>query len=238
LVTLKTIAAQRDISLECLVVEQASEMEANEALPDWVRYIHTPLPHPDMPYSRSWACNVGARAARGRLLVFHDNDVCVPREYGKELVNLHTQGYQAMRLQRFAFDLDEATSIVVMSEYRIPTTVGLAGVIQNSAGRTIAVDRETYFRLGGYDETFVGWGWEDNEFFQRCQTARFYPHMYLPTVHLFHDAQAQYIDKNAGLFGVRSEIPAAERMAELAARQFGNPKQLHPPYISPATGEK
>jgi N-terminal domain of galactosyltransferase len=238
LATLKTIAAQRDVSLECLVVEQASDIEVQETLPDWVRYIHTPLPYPDMPYSRSWAFNVGARAARGRLLVFHDNDVCMPREYGKELVTLHTQGYRAMRLQRFAFDLDEATSSVVMSEYRIPPTVGLAGVIQNSVGRTIAVDRETYFQLGGHDEAFVGWGWEDNEFFQRCQTTRFYPHMYLPTVHLYHDALAQCIDQNAELFGVRSAIPAAERVAELAARQFGNLEQLNPPYISPAPSEE
>ena len=43
-------------------------------LPDWVRYLHTPIPE-GMPYSRAWAFNVGARAGRGEVLVFHDNDM-------------------------------------------------------------------------------------------------------------------------------------------------------------------
>ena len=43
---------------------------------------------------------------------------------------------------------------------------------RTAQGGTIALEREAYFEIGGYDECFVGWGGEDNEFFQRCQTTK------------------------------------------------------------------
>src|SRR5579871_375196 len=81
LTTIRSIAAQRQAAVECVVVEQAPSSEIAQALPGWVRHVPTPPPWDDMPYSRSWAFNVGARAARGRYLVFHDNDVVVPTHY-------------------------------------------------------------------------------------------------------------------------------------------------------------
>jgi hypothetical protein len=235
LATLKSIAAQSDVSLECIVVEQASNMEIKEALPDWVQYIYTPLPHPEMPYCRAWAFNVGARAAQGQLLVLHDNDVCVPSHYGYELIRLHNGGYRALRLQRFVFYLDEPTTETVSQKYRIPETFRISSVKQNCEGHSIAVDRQTYFRIGGHDEAFVGWGGEDNEFFERCQTTKCYPYMYLPFVHLYHASQpGKWIHRGhmtAELLEARSPIPIAQRVAELAARNFGNPEKLDPPYM-------
>src|SRR5262249_4696426 len=65
--TINSIAAQHDVDFECIVVEQSTLPEIKDFLPPWIRYIHTALPQPDMPYSRSWAFNVGARQAHGKV---------------------------------------------------------------------------------------------------------------------------------------------------------------------------
>lgn len=117
LATLQSIAAQADACIECLVVEQSVQPEIQESLPDWIRYIHTPLPHPEMPYCRSWALNVGARAARGSVLVLHDGDVSVPMHYAREVSRIAKEGYQVIHLLRFRFDLDIKTSSAVMASH-------------------------------------------------------------------------------------------------------------------------
>jgi len=236
LTTLRSLFGQSQVGCEYLVVEQDAETKIKDHLPPGVKHIWIKPPVPDMPYSRSWAFNVGARAAKGRLLVLHDNDICVPAHYARELLKLFSQGYQAMRLQRFIFYLDPPSTEAITRAHRIPETLGLHSVLQNGQGPTIAVDREAYFQLGGHDEAFVGWGGEDNEFFQRCQTLSFYPYMYLPLVHLYHEPQQGKGNhrgrETAALLRARSALPIAQRVAELAARNFGNPQQLDPPYPS------
>ena len=71
LATLKSIAGQTGGHIECIVVEQDNDEIIRKHLPEWIRYIHTPLPVKEMSYSRSWAFNVGAIAKpgqRGRYL--------------------------------------------------------------------------------------------------------------------------------------------------------------------------
>src|SRR5262249_15221595 len=78
LATLRSRLAQEDVPIECLVVEQAGESVLHGLLPPSIRHVFTPPPYPDLPYSRSWAFNVGARQARGEVLIFHDNDLLAP----------------------------------------------------------------------------------------------------------------------------------------------------------------
>ncbi len=64
--------------------------------------------------------------------------------------------------------------------------------MQNAeAGGSIALSRDAFHAIGGYDESFVGWGGEDNEFWERAQTRRVWPYGYLPFVHLWHAPQPE-----------------------------------------------
>ena len=67
LATLESIAAQRDVIIECIVVEQDTESQLVGRLPTWVRHIHLPPPRDDLPYCRSWTFNVAANQAHGRI---------------------------------------------------------------------------------------------------------------------------------------------------------------------------
>ncbi len=223
LTTIRSLAAQREAAIECLVVEQADTPELPAVLPAWVRHVHTPLPFPDMPYSRAWAFNRGALAARGEYLVFHDNDICVPERYAHELVSVFRRGFEAARLQRFVFNLCDTHSRGIMESTSEMTAQPPLEIVQNCEGHTLAVRRDVYFAVGGHDESFLGWGGEDNEMFHRLRTRRLHDCAYLPFVHLYHAPQpgkgAGHV--NTDYFRARMRVPASERIAELTARGFG-----------------
>lgn len=228
LLTLQSIAAQREVSFECIVVEQSSLPQVKGHLPSWVRYVHTPMGYADMPYSRAWAFNVGARVARGEVLVLHDNDMLVPADYAKEVITRCGNGYEVMNLKRFIFYLSEVDSSAVLSAKEPLAARRPETVVQNlEAGGSLAIRREAYFAIGGFDESFVGWGGEDNEFWERAATRRVWPYAYMPIVHLWHAPQTGKVASErstANLFEELSRVPARKRIADLVSRDFGNPR--------------
>jgi GT2 family glycosyltransferase len=233
---LASVAAQAGATVECVVVEQSAKPEIAGRLPDWVRYVHTPIPE-GMPYSRSWAFNVGARATRGAVLVLHDNDMLLPRSYAAEALAIRRSGYEVMNLKRFVFYLGERDTLRFMAGNVIEGQP--ERVVQNlEGGGSVAIDRDAFFAVGGFDEAFVGWGGEDNEFWERCAVRTVWPWGYLPLVHLHHDEQAGKGRRDratAALLDIRSRVPADERVQELTSRAFGRIEGPDPAYV-PAKG--
>jgi glycosyltransferase involved in cell wall biosynthesis len=223
--TIASIAAQAEVAIECIVVEQSAESLLAKALPPWVRYVHTPPPRPGMPYSRSWAFNVGARFAKGQWLVLHDNDLLVPSLYAFRITQTGLCGFDAARLQRFVFYLSKEGTDALLASPRALFRTPPVRVVQNCEGGTLAVRRSVYWEIGAHDEGFEGWGGEDNELFDRLLTRRLHDHSYLPFVHLYHALQVPQSANNAvdTYFDQRMRIPAPLRIAELAARPSGQP---------------
>lgn len=190
LATIESIAGQQGVSIECLVVEQDTHSQVAGQLSDWVRHVHTPPPTADMPYCRSWTFNVGARLARGKVLVLHDNDMLVPADYSACILEHVQNGYDAVNLKRFIFYLQESHTAAIFSGESQPADQAPDYIIQNlEGGGSVAITRDGYHSIGGMDERFIGWGGEDNEFWDRIQTMKVWPYAYLPLVHLWHAAQ-------------------------------------------------
>lgn len=226
LATLESIAGQQDVPFVCIVVEQEAESQLTGYLPSWVRHIHTPPPSPDMPYSRSWAFNVGVRVARSSVLVLHDNDMLVPADYTAQILALINQGHEVINLKRFIFYLKEAHTQAVFDGTASLIDEALDAIVQNlEAGGSVAISREAYERIGGMDESFIGWGGEDNEFWERAQTCKVWPYGCLPLVHLWHNSQSD--KSNASAFGKKhyhelSQIPVEVRISTLRNCPQGN----------------
>lgn len=210
LTTLRTVASQMNVSVECVVVEQVKVPEIRALLPDWVRYLHTPPANPDMPYCRAWAFNEGASIAKGKLLILHDNDIIVPRDYSAELMKIRNGGYEVINLKRFIFYLDRPHSEGIVTGQLNLAARPPVSVRQNlEAGGSLAITRDAYFAIGGFDEDFVGWGGEDNEFWERASTLRVWPFGSLPFIHLWHESQPE---KTLG-----DEAPGMQRYWEATA---------------------
>jgi hypothetical protein len=217
--TLESIAAQANVNVECIVVEQDHAAHLLGRLPGWVRYVHTPPAIPGMPFCRSWAFNVAARHAEASVLVLHDNDMLVPADYAESALRHVRDGFQVMNLKRFVFYLGQRHTEGVLRGGEALTARPPEVVTQNlEAGGSVVITAEGFKQIGGMDESFVGWGGEDNEFWERSQTLAVWPYGYLPIVHLWHPAQpAKHQIDNPALERYRalSATPATERIAEL-----------------------
>ena len=225
LATLRSIAAQRGAAVECIVVEQDVISQLGPHLPIWVRLVHTPPPSSDMPYCRSWAFNIGARHARSAVLVLHDNDLLVPMDYAAHLVNRVLQGYEVVNLKRFIFYLTQAHTEAVFDGRAGLSDSAPDVIVQNTeGGGSIAITRVGFDQIGGMDESFIGWGGEDNEFWERAQTVRMWPWGNLQLVHLWHAAQPGKLDTEhhtALHYRDLEKINPRARIARLGARPKG-----------------
>lgn len=222
LATLRSIAAQR-APVACIVVEQSVIPETRDALPKWVQYIHTPPPSSEMPYCRSWAFNVGVAAAQTDVLILHDNDILVPERYAEEAAARIADGWEFLDLKRFVFYLGAYDTGRVFAVGR--ATPARATVTQNVHGGTIVASRAAYDAIGGFDESFIGWGGEDNDFWDRANVGgRVYDYGYLPVVHLHHDDQPGKRARQTAaidLYAALETVPPRERIARLRLRQQG-----------------
>jgi hypothetical protein len=224
--TLESIAGQRGTSIECIVVEQECESHLAGRLPAWVHHVHTPPPDAAMPYCRAWAFNVAAKHVRSPVLVLHDNDLLVPADYSSNVMRRVREGFEFINLKRFLFYLAAGHTRVVLD-----STAGLAdaapdAIVQNTqGGGSIAITLAAYERIGGLDESFVGWGGEDNEFWERAQTLKVWPYASLPLVHLWHAAQpGKHDERNEtkALHLARSRMSPAERIKQLRSLPTGD----------------
>ncbi|KEF42971.1 MAG: hypothetical protein ER33_03635 [Cyanobium sp. CACIAM 14] len=219
LATLESLAAQERVRLECLVIEQDSAPRIADRLPAWVRHVHGPLPDPAAPYNRSHTFNVGAREARAPVLLLHDNDMLVPAGYARRLLNRIARGYAVVNPKRFIFYLDEEHSARVLAGSEDYGARPAEAIVQNlEAGGSMAITAAAYAAIGGMDEGFVGWGGEDNEFWDRCLTRPTWIWGYEPIVHLWHRGQPlKHRQDNPNLERARAVMrrPALERIADL-----------------------
>lgn len=226
LATLDSIAAQEGPAFECLVVEQADVPEIPDHLPSWVQYHFCQSQTKGALYNRSLAFNVGARNAKGKLLVVHDNDMPVPTCYAKEMVARWNAGAKVINLKRFIFYLNERDSKAIMESRRICRGLIPDMVLQNlTGGGSLGVDSDWYFAVGGHDEGFVGWGGEDVEFWDRATSeGGLYGYAMMPIVHLWHRPQPDKTgqkDSNAmRRLEAVSQLPVAQRIENLRANQF------------------
>ncbi|RBP49173.1 glycosyltransferase family 2 protein [Arenicella xantha] len=218
--TLDSVSAQTGCACECIVVEQDSVPRIKNHLPKWVRYVHIIPTDDSTPYSRSWGFNVGATHARAEALIFHDNDMLVPRCYAYEILSRLQQGYDFINLKRFVFYFDQISTNAILAQEDVLPTLGFDSIMQNlEGGGSVGASKRGFNNIGGFDERFLGWGGEDNEFWERAQTQRVWPYTYLPILHLWHAPQPEKQDTDPTLtkhlHHELSKQPALERVKKL-----------------------
>jgi len=122
---------------------------------------------PDGPMNRSAARNQAAAAAgEWDVAVFADADTIGQPELIPAAVEAAQQGVIAYPFTRFEGWTPQQTQAVYQGR---PPGRG-RGVKHPSPGGILAVDRALFETVGGWDEKFVGWGYEDLAFAVACRT--------------------------------------------------------------------
>jgi hypothetical protein len=188
--TIRSIAALRG-KVECLVVEQDAERRLGD-LPGNTRHLLAPHPTDNNTWHKALAFNLGVSQSLGKVIVCQDSDIPVPKRY-LEIIQRHLfdENRDVVYPQRFLFHLtEEVTKKVIKSRSSVDIKRSNPETIrQNWTGGTLAIRRDAYFRIGGFDESFSDWSGEDREFYDRCQVLNSWCYGYVPFLHLWHQPQ-------------------------------------------------
>jgi predicted glycosyltransferase involved in capsule biosynthesis len=128
-----------------------------------------------LPFSRSATHNYAAKMAKNDVLLFCDADMVFDIdliENGLKIV--HDVPWIAPMNQKWDITWQSSNQLLSM-----PVDVKLKDLDLNisrkwgaercRAGAMIMITKENYFKMGGFDERFNGWGYEDNAFLLMCE---------------------------------------------------------------------
>jgi len=114
----------------------------------------------------------------------------------------------------FLFCLDADTYICSSTIEHCLKALGQGKFLSSycSTEQIYGICKDDFYRLGGYNESFDGWGFEDTDLAARCKIAGIEPHIPMPQMirHIEHDISTKFINYKPGFrdgkLGVKSEI--------------------------------
>lgn len=221
--SLASVLAQRDVNLEVIVAEQSDAPRYRDHIPAGVKHVHLAVESAATPFNKSWTMNVAARHAQGDVLILLDADMLLPRDAAATIVRImNSRALDSWRFARGIFNLTEADSARMHDSSSLSRIESLESQVANTP-MPVAVRRDRYGKLGGHDETFVGWGGEDVEFVSRLRTGRHSDGGLIPIIHIWHPAAPQKAPglRNNELQAARLAIPPVDRISELTRRDWG-----------------
>lgn len=164
-------------------------------------YIH--LDGNDSPFThKAKQINVMAETARTPILVVQDTDVVVePTQY--VFAQHAVRGGAALACPFNGLFFDIAADYIAGVEQHL--TVGQIDLFdprndmlyKNSYGGSVFFSRDVFSRLGGFNENFISWGWEDFEIYRRLEKLdERVERMWGPLLHLSHARATNSLKQN------------------------------------------
>lgn len=126
--------------------------------------------------NRSAARNAGAALARGNIYIFVDSDQVAPSTWIEEHLRWHQPGtdlvlvghrreYVGLQRETWKPEVRSRVTSVFSDNYS-----RLSCPWYFSFSANLSVSAQTFRTVGGFDDAFVGWGFEDVEFGYRAHT--------------------------------------------------------------------
>jgi len=172
---------------EIIVVETAPTATVSEGTGHRTILAHCPGSH----FRKSWAMNVGFRHATGNILVFHDADILAPETMLESIAHRIGKSTPAVKPSFTVRDMNREHTENLHKD--IARKVALEGQsLRGAPGGCVAVTRDAFLKVRGYNEGFVGWGGEDDEFLIRLRACGWNPpDLGCELYHLWHTHAAR-----------------------------------------------
>lgn len=125
--------------------------------------------HHDGPFNRSAAINAAAKAAGAwDIAVIADADsFCGAAQLHTAVDQAATTGTMVIAYEQYCY-LNKPMSDRVMAGWTGSWWDGVEFSLTNTCSNMVVVTRKLWNATGGFDEGFVGWGWEDCAFSVCC----------------------------------------------------------------------
>lgn len=122
----------------------------------------------DVVFNRSAARNAAVRASDADVVVILDADtVGQPQAFRRAVEATYADGVTRLPYTR-CFVLDEHDTARALAGHPLPPRYEVRG----ACGGALVLRRDVYDSLGGHDERYTGWGYEDVDFAKRAKPER------------------------------------------------------------------
>jgi glycosyltransferase involved in cell wall biosynthesis len=157
------------------------------------------------PFNKCKAVNAGVVAATYKSILMNDADIILPRDYIFRVSNILYE-YEACFIAKEIYNMDLLRFGVIWrggkrSDY--------------FTGGSIGFTKDAFYKIGGMNEKFVGYGSEDCEFWTRISTlCKLHESRDAPLLHLNHKRQHHY-SQNGTVYDETIGTPMEVRVASL-----------------------
>lgn len=162
---INNIKAQKYPHIEIILVEQDERRRIEEL--SCVRQL-TETRESDKPFNKSMAFNVGVMGATHKKLILHDGDIIVPDSYtAKASALLNT--FDSFHIGSNVLYLNQQSTQDATRNQEILSSYACERMVEYFEGGSLGCNKSAYLSIGGFCETFRGYGCEDCEFFSRLK---------------------------------------------------------------------
>lgn len=181
---INNIRAQRFPAINILLIEQdiKSRIEVNTYEPieyHLVSRMQNPL------FNKSLAFNFGVDRSQTSKIVLHDADMLVQGHYTREVWD-SLEDFGACHLGGKVIYADESSTKLINNAGVVNKDVQCERVIGYFEGGSLACKVSDYWKCGGFNEDFWGYGCEDCDFYARLSTSSWLEKRTFDLLHLWH----------------------------------------------------
>lgn len=147
------------------------------------------------PFNRSASINSAAQRS-WRIAVILDADTVVDPAQLRAGVDAARQGVLALPHDRFRSLTRRGTSEVLCGRI-LPEDAPVRWVREETDSSCLCIGRDLWEDVGGFDERFRGWGFEDTAFYAACRELAGVHRLQGPVHHLWHPRSAEKDPRSA-----------------------------------------
>ena len=188
------------VSIEIVIVDLGSSVLIDNIVSKYNNINHIYVDYKNI-FSRGWACNIGAKQSKYDIIWFVDVD-CIPHPLALNKIEEHFDPENpnfAVNTPVIFLNSNSANEIISKGSYSWSDYLKYKNSrnywIKNQIDGTsqIIIHKELFYKIGGYDERFVGHGYED--MLLHDQIAQFIP-----------DFWSKYPDKKEVAWSIKKDL--------------------------------
>jgi GT2 family glycosyltransferase len=183
---IQSIRSQLFPNIEMIIAEQDQKPVFNMKNVKPCRYFFAKNRYSGQPFTKAMAFNLGVANAVHQKIILQDADIICPSNYVSKIFTL-LNSHNGIHIGAKVLYMNQESSNEIITKKSIDDKKNCERAVGYFEGGSLACTKDAYFRCGGFNEIFEGYGIEDCDFFDRLKySAKFYNSRSEDFVHLWH----------------------------------------------------
>jgi len=221
---LNNIRAQKYPDIEIILVEEDQIKKIDETHYAPIGYYRVELNEKHL-FNKSKAFNLGVAKSTSNKIILHDADMLVINGYTEEVSGI-LDNYDSCHLGSTVVYANSISTDNINKSGEVADPV-FERVVGYYEGGSLACTKEAYWKIGGFNEDFWGYGCEDCDFYDRMSKGtKYFDNRIYNLLHLYHgrsDGWCDHHDVNIATYDKLKKLTIQQRV-ELQISQMARMK--------------